>query len=94
MADDRSLIQFISGEELKALAEEERKAELARSVEGIMSDMDETYKNLGGLEFMRQWALNEPNEFFKLRAKLALSNKAKQHEHRIYIGLPKTSLDE
>ena len=88
-------IQFISAEELHALAELERDAEVARSSEGMMNDMEKVYKNLGGPEFMQAWAEEQPGDFFKLKAKIALA--AKKHENRtqrILIGLPTTALDE
>lgn len=88
------VIQFISGDELKQLDQEQRAAEVARSPDGMLQAMEEVYEQLGGPEFMLAWAQAEPGEFFKLKAKLALSNKSKQHEHRIYIGLPQTELDK
>lgn len=92
-------IQFISAEELRRLAEMEKDERRLRTVEGMIDQMDTVQaridKRLAEVDtsMMEEWAMEKPGEFFKLQARLKLSNKAQQHVHRIQIGLPMTELD-
>jgi hypothetical protein len=86
-------IQFISAEELRKLSELERANEVARTAEGMLSDMEQVYNNLGGAQFMQEWAQNHPGDFFKLKAKVMQGIKNPNNTQRIYIGLPTTELD-
>lgn len=94
------IIQFISAEELQRLAEMEKDQRNARSVGGMLDDIDKALQFIDeGLakanrpSLMVNWALEEPGEFFKLKARLLGANKEKQASVRIQIGLPMTALD-
>ena len=97
---EQTTIQFISADELQALAERDKESRRSSSLAGMIEDMADTLEFIDTAmkrgnqpKLMVQWALTEPGEFFKLKAKLLSSNKEQQHVHRIQIGLPMTELD-
>jgi len=91
---DSNIIEFISADELRKLAERDKEIDRGRTVSGMVDHMNAVYENLGGVAFMESWASQEPGEFFKLMAKLKLSDKEKKTVTRIMIGLPTTELDQ
>jgi len=94
------IIQFISADELRQLAEADKAERHSRSTAGMLDDMDDALKfidesmakqNMPGL--MVQWALGNPGDFFKLKARLLGATKNVNNNLRIQIGLPITDLD-
>lgn len=86
-------IQFISAEELRAEAIARREEQDRNSLHGLTAQFDQALEELGGPEFVKKYAIEDPGGFLKLLARMKMGAKQAPAATKIYIGLPRTELD-
>lgn len=85
---------FISVDQQLAQTRQEAEAfQLPQEADQIQVEMDKVLQELGGTDFIRQWAESNPGQFIALRAKLAMGRPTQAQATIIETALPPTPLD-
>ena len=85
-------VEFITAEELKRLAELDAESDYRHSPASML---DEINTAMDGIEdFMKIWVSKYPSEAMKIKARLVLAQKEGATSQKIFIGLPRTELDD